>query len=408
MTAQSTTGPTLDSLQSWLQAGDVARKQARESLVARIPSLDAAIHAWVTVSPQPPTGDGPLAGIPFGVKDIIETEGLPTEYGSALCKGRRGPGDAALVRQLRSAGAVVLGKTETAAFAYKTPAVTRNPRNLEHTPGGSSSGSAAAVAAGMIPLALGTQTLGSVLRPASYCGVTGFKPTHGRFSLEGVLSMSPSLDTLGFFTHTPHDMLRLWEALGQPAGAAENLAFGVPEPLPELEPAMAEAFRSAVESLRGRGLPIRGLPITDMLERLAQETRVVMFYEGARSHESRYRQYGAQLLDLADLVREGLDIPEARYREAVMYIAESRQRIAERYEITPVILAPAATGPAPRGLASTGDPRMNSPWTALGVPAISIPLPVSGLPLGLQLTADCGQDARVLQAAVRAASLLAA
>ena len=406
MTAPSTTGPELESLRAWLAADVGARRQALECLPARIRSLDARLQAWVVVAPQPQSDDGPLAAIPFGVKDIIETESLPTEFGSPLCKGRRGNADAAIVRRLRQAGAIVLGKTHTAAFAYKTPAVTRNPRNQEHTPGGSSSGSAAAVAAGMIPLAVGTQTLGSVLRPASYCGVTGFKPTHDLFPLEGVLGMAPSLDTLGFFTHTPSDVLRLWEAFGNPRHEEKDFAFGVPEPLPEVEPPMAEALEGALAALRRRGLTIRGVPIAEMLERLPEETRVVMFYEGARSHESRYRQYGDQLLDLAVLVREGLELPEARYRQALAYIGESKRRIADFYETTPVILAPAATGPAPRGLSSTGDPRANSPWTAMGTPAISIPLPVSGLPLGLQLTAAPGQDARVLHAAVRVAALL--
>ena len=406
MTAPSSTSPELESLHAWLEADVTARRRALESLPERIRNLDVPIGAWVVVAPQPQSNDGPLAGIPFGVKDIIETENLPTEFGSALYKGRRGNADAAIVRQLRQAGAIVMGKTHTAEFAYKTPAVTRNPRNPENTPGGSSSGSAAAVAAGMIPLAVGTQTLGSVLRPASYCGVTGFKPTHGLFPMDGVLGMAPSLDTLGFFTHTPEDMLCLWEALGLPRGAEEDFAFGVPEPLPEVEPAMADALQCALAELRRRGLTIRGVNLSEMLERLPEETRIVMFYEGARSHESRYRQYGDQLLDLAVLVREGLEIPETRYRQALASIAESKQRIAERYEETPVILAPAATGPAPRGLGSTGDPRANSPWTAMGTPAISIPLPVSGLPLGLQLTTAPGQDARVLHAAVRVAALL--
>ncbi len=406
MTAPSTTGPELDSLQAWLQAGAAARSQAVELLPARIRAMDASIQAWVTVSPQAQTSHGTLAGIPFAVKDIIDTDGLPTEFGSVLYKGRMASADAAIVRELRNAGAIVMGKTHTAAFAYRTPAVTRNPRNLEHTPGGSSSGSAAAVAARMIPLALGTQTLGSVLRPASYCGVTGFKPTHGLFAREGVLAMAPSLDTLGFFTQTSADMLGLWEALGKPLGIDKDFAFGVPEPLPEVETAMADALREALVALRRQGLTIRAVPIKDMLDRLPEETRIVMFYEGARSHESRFRHYGDQLFDLANLVRDGFEIPEARYREALTYIAESRHRITECYQSTPVILAPAATGPAPLGLGSTGDPRANSPWTAMGTPAISIPMPVSGLPLGLQLTAACGDDARVLHAAVRIAGLL--
>lgn len=164
--------------------------------------MDPKIHAWVQVLPQEQTGTGALSGIPFGVKDVIETKGLASEFGSPLYKGRLGTGDAIVVRELRMRGGVLLGKTHTAAFAYRRPPPTRNPRNPDHTPGGSSGGSAAAVAAGMVPLAIGTQTGGSVLRPASFCGVTGFKPTYGLLSTEGVMKYSKSLDTIGFFTHT--------------------------------------------------------------------------------------------------------------------------------------------------------------------------------------------------------------
>jgi len=368
--------------------------------------MDGSIRAWVQVQPQPQTGEGPLAGIPFGVKDVFETQNLATEYGSPVYKGRRGNEDAAIVRRLRSLGGVVMGKTQTAAFAYRTPPPTRNPRNLDHTPGGSSSGSAAAVAAGMIPLAIGTQTLGSTLRPASYCGITGFKPTYGLFSMDGALTFARSLDTLGFFTHTPAGMLLLWEALGQPRGREEDFALGAPDPLPDLEPAMANAFRESLSRLRSRGLIVEPLAIRPLLEKLASEAVVVEKYEGARAHEQRFNQYGDRLLDLAGLVREGLRISEQRYQDALTFISQSRQDIAERYKTTPVILVPAATGPAPRGLASTGDARMNSPWTAMGTPAISIPMPIpDGLPLGFQLTAAHGQDARVLRTAKRIAAL---
>ena len=148
-----------------------------QSCLERIRALDPSIHAWVQVAPQEPVGDGPLAGIPFGAKDIIETRGLVTQYGSPIYEGRIGVSDAAIIGELRTRGAILMGKTHTTAFAYRTPAPTRNPHNLQHTPGGSSSGSAAAVAAGMVPIALGTQTQGSVLRPASFCGIAGFKPT---------------------------------------------------------------------------------------------------------------------------------------------------------------------------------------------------------------------------------------
>lgn len=398
----------LETLTQWMNATLQQRQLALRPCLDRIQEMDPSIHAWVQVMPERPTGNGKLAEIPFGAKDIIETRGLATEYGSPIYKGRIGTEDAAIIREMRQRGAILVGKTETTAFAYRTPGPTRNPRDLEHTPGGSSSGSAAAVAAGMVPVTIGEQTQGSVLRPASYCGVTGFKPSYGLLSMDGVLPLAKSLDTLGFFTHTPADMLLLWESMGHPIGGAENFVLAAPEPVPEVEPAMQTAFRNAISALRNAGVSIQSIDIAGMLAKLADESKTVMFYEGARFHEQRYKEYGSRLADLADLVRDGLQISEGRYDEARRYIAECRDRVAEMYKATPVILVPAATGPAPPGLSSTGDSRMNSPWTALGTPAISIPLPVpSGLPLGLQLTADHGQDARVIQTAVRLQKILA-
>jgi Asp-tRNA(Asn)/Glu-tRNA(Gln) amidotransferase A subunit family amidase len=403
-TAQAT---QLVTLTEWLSASRKKRKAALQSCLDLVRSMDSSIHAWVQVQPEQPIGHGKLDDIPFGAKDIMETRGLSTEYGSAIYKGRIGTADAAIVRDLRQRGAILLGKTECTAFAYRTPAPTRNPHDLQHTPGGSSSGSAAAVAAGMVPFALGTQTRGSVLRPASFCGVTGFKPTYGLFSLEGVLPLAKSLDTLGFFTHTPVDMVALWESLGHSAGPTEDSAFGVPQTMPEVEPAMAAAFQNALAMLRRSGISVRPVAISEMLDKLNEATSTVEAYEGARFHEQRYKEYGSRLAELAGLVRKGLEIPLERYDEARTYIAECKARMAETYKATPVILAPAATGPAPLGLTSTGDPSMNAPWTALGTPTISIPMQVrSNLPLGLQLTAAPGQDARLLRSAVRLAGLL--
>jgi hypothetical protein len=186
--------PRLESFTQWLHASRNVREVALQSDVERIRAMDVSIQAWVQVQPQRPTGDGALSEIPFGVKDIIETKGLATEYGSPVYKGRIGTADAAIVRQLRQRGGVLLGKTQCAAFAYRTPPPTHNPRDLAHTPGGSSSGSAAAVAAGMVPVALGTQTVGSVLRPASFCGVIGFKASYGLLPMDGVLPLAKSLD----------------------------------------------------------------------------------------------------------------------------------------------------------------------------------------------------------------------
>jgi Asp-tRNA(Asn)/Glu-tRNA(Gln) amidotransferase A subunit family amidase len=392
----------LETVTQWLNASRATREIALQPTLDRIQAMDGDIRAWVQVLPQRPTGNGKLSGIPFGVKDIIETKGLLTQYGSPIYAGRIATVDAAIVRQLRQRGGVLLGKTHTTSFAYRTPGPTRNPRDLAHTPGGSSSGSAAAVAAGMVPLALGTQTGGSVLRPASFCGVAGFKPTYGLLPMEGVLPFAKSLDTLGFFTHTAADMLAWWDAIGYSTGRAEEFPVAAPDPLPDVEPEMSAAFRDALARLRRAGVVVQSIDISGMLANLVEASRIVMFVEGARFHEQRFKEHGDRLADMGNLVREGLQIPVQRYDDALRYIADCRKKIAELYKSTPVILVPAATGPAPSGLSSTGDSRMNAPWTAMGVPAMSIPMPVAkGLPLGIQLTAARGQDARVIRTAVR-------
>jgi Asp-tRNA(Asn)/Glu-tRNA(Gln) amidotransferase A subunit family amidase len=341
------------------------------------------------------------------VKDVFETRGLVTEYGSPVYKGRIGTVDAAMVRDLRNRGGILLGKTHTAAFAFRDPPPTHNPRNLTHTPGGSSSGSAAAIAAGMVPFAIGTQTTGSTVRPASYCGVTGFKPTFGLFPTDGILPYAPSFDTVGFFTHTAEDMLALWRALGRSPGRVEDFTVGVPDPFPAVEPEMATACERAVARLRRSGVPTRRIDISKALVELDSAQHIVSFYEGAREHHERFEQYGDRLGQLAELVREGRQISDTLYATTKRLIAETRSRFTEMYQTAHIVLVPAATGPAPAGLSSTGDRRMNSPWSALGTPAISIPMPVgSNLPLGLQLTAALGNDAQLLQAAVRVANLL--
>jgi len=398
---------SLESLSEWVHASRELRAGALTQCLETIASRDREIQAWVQVNVQPPIGAGTLYGIPFGAKDIIETSGLSTEYGSEIYSGRIGIEDADIVTELKSRGAILLGKTQTTAFAYVTPAPTRNPRSLGHTPGGSSSGSAAAVAAGMVPLALGTQTKGSVLRPASYCGVTGFKPTFGLFSMKGVLPFAASLDTLGFFTRSPRDMRELWHALGRHSDDVHVSTLGVPDPMPPVEAPMAAAFQKAVGTLQGTGISIRSIDLAGLLATLAEAAHVVMCYEGARFHRQRYEEHGTRLRDLAQLVQSGLEIPESRYDDARRQIDAGRETVAEFYRSTPVILVPGATGPAPAGLASTGDPVMNAPWTALGTPAISIPMPVGReLPLGLQLTAAPGQDGLLLRTAERVADLL--
>jgi Asp-tRNA(Asn)/Glu-tRNA(Gln) amidotransferase A subunit family amidase len=385
----------------WLQSGEKSAADLVALCRYRIAEREPELHAWVEVSPQAALGSGPLDGIPFGAKDIYETRGLATEFGCPAFAGRKGQADAALVVQLCSRGAVLMGKTHTTPLASFDPSPTRNPHNPGHTPGGSSSGSAAAVAAGMVPFALGSQTQGSVLRPASYCGVVGFKPTHGLLSLEGVLPFAPSLDTAGLFTQDADDMRLLWNRMGYPDAASTATKCAAAD-VPNAEPEMESAFRQNVSALRAAGFRIDLIELPPGWQDLLAASRLVSQYEGARTHEAAWRQHGARLgAKVAQLIADGLQLPESCYSEALATITGMKQKMDVVFREYPVILTPAAPGPAPLGLDSTGDPRMNSTWTALGTPAVSVPMAWDGaLPVGLQITARRGDDAMLLDFAV--------
>jgi Asp-tRNA(Asn)/Glu-tRNA(Gln) amidotransferase A subunit family amidase len=364
-----------------------------DECLRRIQALDPELRCWSEVSPREPLGEGPLSGMPFGVKDIFATAGLSFECGSPVFAGRRADEDAWLVRRLRELGGIAVGKTHTTAFAYFDPAPTVNPHNHVHTPGGSSSGSAAAVAAGMVPMALGSQTQGSVCRPASFCGVAGFKPTFGLIPLDGVMPFAPTLDTAGFFTATGADMAELWRRMGYETGAPTApriAAFPIPA---EVE----EPMRRAITALN---LPTVDPP--DSFVTLWQAVTLVQAYEGAHTHEESYRRHGTLVgAKLAGLIERGLATPREEYQAALGHIARAKRDIAQVFQQYDIIVTPAALGPAPATLATTGDPRMNSPWTGLSCPAISIPLPVplGELPLGCQLSAAPGRDALLLHVA---------
>lgn len=389
----------------WLEARHRTPDELLGLCTDRIAERDAQVHAWVQVAPQPALGTGPLSGIPFGVKDIFETKDLATEYGSPLYAGRKGSRDATLLTQFRQHGAVLIGKTHTTAFAYFDAGPTRNPHNLAHTPGGSSSGSAAAVAAGMVPFALGTQTLGSILRPASFCGVVGFKPSAGSLSLDGVLPFAPSLDTAGLFTQTADDMQLLWTLMGH-AKAAAPRNLSIPSLMPPVDPAMEAAFRRTVERL-GQNFRIGIVEMPERFAELAPAVRTIVTYEGARTHQARWREHGEKIgVNLAGLVEEGLGISTEQYHAALIAVVEIKRLMSSVFRHYPVLITPAAPGPAPEGLLYTGDPVMNLPWTALGVPAVSVPIPVLGLPLGLQLVSESGTDGALLALAAEVESLL--
>ena len=382
-----------------------------------IGSAESEIHAWTWLSlkeartrarqlsdPGSVRSPGPLHGVPYAVKDIFDTAGIPTEWGTETQRGRVPDRDCQLVARLESLGGILLGKTHTTAYAYFDPAPTRNPCNTAHSPGGSSSGSAAAVAAGMVPLAIGSQTQGSVLRPASFCGVAGFKPTYGLLPLDGVMSFAPTLDHAGLFAPAASDIRVVWRALGFESNAvpAEEITVVDWPPGDRVVPEMAMAFRATVQCLSAAGLRVRRAPRPAFIDSLPGAMRTVMAFEAAREHGDRYRMFGPRMgAKLADLLDEGLGIESGQYRSALRTLHVARDAFGEWAPADAIIATPSATGPAPVGLDSTGDPRCNAPFTALGVPAISIPMPVQRgtLPLGLQLTACSGRDSLLLATA---------
>lgn len=372
-----------------------------------------AADACDRTSPDP---DRPLHGLPVGIKDIIDTADLPTENGTPADLGRRPERDAEVVRRLKTAGGLVMGKTVTTELAYLHPSRTKNPRNLGHTPGGSSSGSAAAVAAGMIPLAIGTQTGGSVIRPAAFCGVVGYKPTFGAIPRGGVLNQSQSLDTIGVFARTPEDAALLAAALIGPdasdpysvdveapdpesaSGAAPRLRFVRPPGWTTVaDPEMKAALTEFIETLPDCAT----VPLPASFDQIVDLRACVNHYEMAAN----FTRYLARTDALSDTMREvlkkGASISEADYRAALDARRGLRNELDKVFGDADVLLAPAAPGPAPRGFATTGDSIFNGLWTYLGTPALTLPLLTAknGLPMGVQLIGRPGDDARLFRAA---------
>lgn len=378
---------------------EMTRFASLEECLREIEQRDGELKAWVSVKPQG-GGQGPLAGIPFGIKDIFDMEGLPTRHGSPVyADAPAAERDAGLTYLLREKGAVLVGKTHTAAFAYFDSAPTKNPHDLGHTPGGSSSGSAAAVAAGMVPFATGTQTQGSIVRPASFCGCVGFKPTHGTLPLDGCLKFAATLDTAGFFSRTVEDMVWLWQAIGYARTTRWEHPRVAAFPAEEaVEPAMRRAFVGAVAHL---GVEMIDPPAS--FADLFPAVKLIQDTEGARTLNPVYEKFGTRIgVKLAEMIERGLQTPEEEYQAALKTLRIGREEMARLFQNWDVILTPSAVGPAPAGFATTGDPRMNAPWTGLGTPALGIPLPVVGreLPLGLQLTAAHGADSQLLAAVI--------
>jgi Asp-tRNA(Asn)/Glu-tRNA(Gln) amidotransferase A subunit family amidase len=419
-----------------IREGIISSEQLVEACLARIREVDPQVQAWTFLDPEYALAQaraldelrlsgraiGPLHGIPIGLKDIFDTADMPTECGSVLYAGRTPSRDATVTGMLRAAGAVIMGKTVTAEFAYFSPGKTRNPHNPEHTPGGSSSGSAAAVAANMVPLALGSQTNGSTIRPAAYCGIIGFKPTHGLISRHGALALSRTLDHVGLFANSVEDIALFAEQI---VGYDENDLDTRPRariPFAEIaaaEPPLAPMFafiktphwQSADEDTRegfaeiidGLGSQVEEVELFPSTADAWQCHQSIMSAEMAYNLEREWRSGGARLSEqLRAQIERGREVRAADYLSAVGRIKLVNETFIELFEQRyDAILTPAAPSAAPKGLASTGDPSFCTLWTLCGMPALSLPLlqNSAGMPLGVQLVGPRYGDARLLRTA---------
>ncbi len=417
-----------------IRKGELSSEELVAACLERIARLEPELGAWAHLDPahalaqaraadearREGKGTGPLHGVPIGVKDIIDTADQPTEHGTPVFRGRRPESDAACVAALRAAGAVILGKTVTTELALLTPAETRNPASPAHTPGGSSAGSAAAVAAGMVPAALGTQTAGSILRPASYCGVGRVKPTFGLLPRAGVLMQSHTLDTVGVLARTLEDAALVADCMAgysaeDPASfprSQPSLVATLREdpPLPplfafvktpaweETSPVTREAFAELTESL---GSHVEEVEVPVLGEVIAAQRLIQLAENAAYYGPILKRARGALSAGLRERLDAGLKVPASEYIDAVRLREPGYRALEELLANYTAILTPAAPGPAPRREENvTGSPIFNGLWTFLGMPCVSLPLlEADGLPLGVQLVGARRDDGRLLRSA---------
>jgi len=418
-----------------IRAGTLTSEELVRACLERITALEERVGAWAYLDPdhalkQARDADvarregralGPLHGIPVGVKDVFDTHDMPTENGTVLHAGRQPGEDATAVALLRQAGAIIMGKTVTTELAVYAPGKTRNPHDPQRTPGGSSSGSAAAVAAFMVPLAIGTQTNGSVIRPASYCGVVGYKPSHGLISRHGVLRQSQPLDQVGVFARTVEDAAliaeqlmafddrdpdmrrvqrpNLVQAVVEEPPVSPRLAFVKTPVWGEAEKDAQEAFAGLVERLRGH---VEEVELPEIFDHAVTWHRTIMEADLARSFEQEYALGRDRLsATLREMIERGQKVLAGDYNRAVGQIPVLHRSLGDIFELYDAILTPATTGEAPLGLTSTGSPIFCTIWTLCGVPAVSLPIlqGSTGMPIGAQLVGAQGADARLLRTA---------
>jgi Asp-tRNA(Asn)/Glu-tRNA(Gln) amidotransferase A subunit family amidase len=400
-----------------IEAGELTPRTVADMCAEAIAARDKEVGAFVVLdlvaarqaAENPKLPSTPLRGLPVGFKDIFDTADFPTQYGSPIYAGFQPRADAAAVALTRRAGGIVIGKTATTEFATMVPAVTRNPHNLAHTPGGSSSGSCAAVAAGMLPIAFGTQTAGSVIRPAAFCGVTGFKPSYRLIPTAGIKDVAWHLDTAGVFGAGVADVAFVTAAVtgrdlrvDRATPAPPRIALVRTHLWPQASAAMQQAVESAARSAAAAGARVADLTLPSILEEAYAAQFVIQDYETFRSRAFEYDRHRDQL---GKELRESLDAAAAitadTYDAARRTSSRARQVFADTMADYDVILTPSAPGAAPRGLGSTGNPMFNRLWTLMGTPCVNVPgLSEGELPLGIQIVGRFGRDRAALEAAL--------
>jgi Asp-tRNA(Asn)/Glu-tRNA(Gln) amidotransferase A subunit family amidase len=402
-----------------MAAGRITSEALVEACLEKIRGREKIVGAWEYLDPDRALEQaraldglprrGPLHGIPVGVKDIMDTADMPTAYGSGIYRDNHPSWDASCVTMIRAAGGLVLGKTVTTEFAVFHPGKTTNPHNLAHTPGGSSSGSAAAVADFMVPLALGTQTGGSIIRPASFCGVVGYKPTFGLINRAGVKPCAESLDTVGLFARTIEDAAFFASVLtGRPSlvrretlETAPRIGLCHTHEWPYAAPETIRAFEEAGNRLARSGAEVREVNLPEPFAHLVEAQTAIMLYEMARAFAYEYTNHRDQLSSkFQELVESGQAYSPEEYDKALALATKCRGLLNDVFSNLDVLLVPSAVGEAPEGLSSTGDPIFNRIWTLLHVPCVNIPASTGpkGLPVGLQIVGRIGDDAHTLAA----------
>ncbi|MBW6397467.1 amidase [Roseomonas sp. HJA6] len=403
-----------------IRAGRLTTNDYLEACLDRIAAREGTIRAfaWFDAATvrRAAVPNGPLAGMPIGVKDVIDTADMPSQYGSPIWAGHRPRSDAACVASARAAGAVVIGKTVTTEFATRHPGLTANPVNPKHTPGGSSSGSAAGVGAGFFPLAFGTQTAGSIIRPAAFCGVVGFKPSYGTLHRAGMKVMSEALDTIGVMARSTADCALAMGAMsgldyGEPtvkAPRAPRLALVMGPTADQAAPETLALFERVAEACRKAGATVTPIVLPETVTAAYEAHAYVMNMESAEALGWEMAHARAQLSPtLRERMEWGAAQPRAKLVEGRAAFAAARAALPGAIEGFDAVLCPSAPGEAPEGLGWTGDPAFNSLWTLLHGPCVTVPAGFGpkGLPLGVQLVGRIGDDAATLSWAewVRAA-----